>query len=124
MKYLIVIALSFAIIFVSCAIMISQNGDDLSKIQGSWVSEEDSNWKLIFSGDKVISTYGIEELRKCTFSISKKSCDTTYSSLELTYMKHLCEDDMWCFEIYGITDTVLSYRETSTGRLNVFKKIK
>ena len=123
MKYFNIFLFLILSVFVNCT-MISRDRDDLSKIQGSWVSEEDNNWKLAFSGNKVLDTYGMEESEECIFSISKESCDTTYSSLELTYMKYLCEDDMWCFEIYGITDTVLSYRETSTGRLNVFKKIK
>ena len=116
----------FSLVFVSVCCASAKNiysSDEASKLQGSWVSEEDSNWVLIFRGDKLIDTYGKEEAEECTFSILKESCDIDYTTLEAVFLKCLCKDEM-CFEITSLTDVTLSYRETSTGKLSMFRKIK
>ena len=107
-------------VFVSCAMTNQQDNNDMAKLQGSWVSQEDNNWKFTFEGDKFFDIYG-QESEECTFSISKKSCNEEYTTLEATFLKCSCEEVL-CLEITSLTDTTFSYRDTSTGKLHTFKK--
>lgn len=119
MKYVNII---LALFFISCATA-KKSSEDINKIQGRWVSVEDRNWKLVFVGNKFADVYGEDESEECNFSISKESCDKSYSTLEASFVELFCKETM-CLEITSLTDSTFSYRETSTGRLHKFKKIK
>lgn len=108
-------------VVVGCAITNQQGDNDKAKFQGSWVSQEDSNWNFTFKGNKFFDNYG-QESEECTFSISKKSCNEEYTAIEATFMKCSCEEDL-CFEVTSLTDTTFSYRDTSTRKLHTFRKI-
>ncbi len=122
MKYLSTLTL-ILFVFIRCASNSASESNDIDNVQGSWVNKEDSNSKLTFNGNRVILLYGAEELEECFFSINRESCDKSYSTIKATFMELLCEEKM-CFEVTALTESILSYRETSTGTLHVFEKVK
>ncbi len=113
--------------FLSCAMRLSSENvqdEDFEKIQGVWISTSDTNSVLIFEGKRVIKTYQKEVVFECAYQLMENSCDTSYldAYIKASFINLTCADDNLCFEITGLSDVLLAYRETSTGKLHSFKK--
>jgi|GEM_PF-1153527 len=98
-------------------------------IVGVWKHEEDENWQLKFlrNGTCMNIYIGIGT-DTCTYSISNTSpqCGisvpvTSYSSyLQLINIHDL--DDIQCYDINGITDSILSITPVENHNIFVFKR--
>ena len=110
------------IFLVGCSLINRQENDEMNKLQGSWVNEKDSNWKLKFHGNKFIDFYN-QESETCNFTINKKSCNKVYSALDAIYLNCYCKEQS-CLEVTGLSNTTFAFRETSTGKLHIFKKLE
>lgn len=106
--------------------------DERNLILGSWVSEEDSNWKMVFTKDNICNWYYEGELSSSyTYAISNTSpqCDQEVYISELTSYLSLTDVsdsiDQYCYEIYGFSEVTpgrkaVSLRWIRRGKPMVF----
>lgn len=93
------------------------------ELTGTWVNEVDSLAKMIFFKNKFWSVYDQDTLSQGTFKWMNYSCDTTFLEKKVKADFILLKDEYeTCYEISGITDSILAYRFTKSGKLHVFKK--
>lgn len=103
--------------------------DERANIVGSWVSEEDANYKLIFeSGGIGYVYYGNDLNETFTYSISNETPQCGISvyvneSEETSFLKleNTATGFNDCYEINGISD-VLSISHVGSGSLSIFNK--
>jgi len=93
-----------------------------SGLQGTWVNVEDKKWTLRFNGNQMIEQYE-DDVENCTYTVESKSCDEKYTKQNSSFVLMNCETIL-CVELLGLSDTTLSYMETSTGSKKMFRKIK
>ena len=98
-----------------------------SSIIGTWISEEDSKWKMVFTNDNKCFRYYNNNLREtdtCIISNTSPQCgetvpvDSQTSYLRLTNVQNI--NDVKCYEINGITDSILSIRPLENTNIFVF----
>lgn len=115
-------------LFFSTIVVNSQTLYKNSSIVGTWVSEDDSNWKLIFTADNKCYQYYSNSLTETdSFIISNTSpqcgvrvpIDNYTSYLQLINTQNA---ETICYEINGITDKNLSLRVIDNGGAIVFVK--
>ena len=121
MKFINKFFLIIFLVFLSCKSTNKISNQDFIKIQGNWINKDDNNWKLTFNGNKFTDTYGIETSEVCKFTISNESCNKEYTTEKATFLKCLFSNEI-CFEITSLTEKTLTYRETFTGKLHIFKR--
>lgn len=99
-----------------------------SKIIGTWISENDIEWKLIFTGDKKCTQFYSNQLiesdnylisntsPQCGIEVTIDSL-TSYLSIEnsITLEKS-------CYEIYGISDSIRSISPIGVGGVIIFNR--
>lgn len=99
-----------------------------STLLGTWISEEDNNWKLEFKNDTCLSTYigSSTDTYKYTISNTSPQCgevvdiDQYSNYLQLTNVSDTT--DKICYLINGVTDTALSLSPINRGGAFVFTK--
>lgn len=99
-----------------------------SSIIGTWLSEKDSNWKLVFTSSNCYQYYNNILIETNTYSISNTTpqCGkvvpiTNYTSyLKLTEVNNT--SNFTCYEINGITSQYLSLRQIDKGVILLFIK--
>ena len=101
---------------------------DSTKILGTWVSEEDSNWKLVFTSDgKCIQHYGDEVISNESFSISNTSpqCGfevTVNADSAFLQLTDMGDGSMICYYITGLHDEYLTLSVVGQGGVLAFSK--
>ena len=104
----------------------SQTPYQNSSIVSTWISEEDVNWKLIFTTSNKCYQYDKNTLIETdTFSISNTTpqCGITVPIDNYTkylQLKNVLSGDITCYEINGITSASLSLRVIDKGGSMVF----
>lgn len=99
-----------------------------SSIVGTWVSEKDRRWKLVFTADLKCKQYYENELNETdSYVISNTSpqCGETVPIEEHTsylQLTNLADGDKICYEINGISPAILSLRVVDRGGAMVFKR--
>lgn len=99
-----------------------------ASIIGTWVSESDANWKMVFTKKSCQWFYQNVEDEEFKYKISNTSpkcgqkvlVNSKTSYLEITNI--FDPKDQYCYEIYGLTDKILSIREINSGDIKVFKR--
>lgn len=112
----------------SCLSFAPRPRPDSELIIGTWISEQDKNWKLVFTKDKCTQYYSAQAPEVDRYSISNKSpqCGTKVlvepftSYLQLTDNEHLT----LCYELTGLNATNLAFRPVDTGGVMVFRRKK
>jgi hypothetical protein len=120
-------------------VIASFTSNDLNQdIIGTWVSEDDSNWKIEFTtngkcywyytGDSTeIYTYTITDFSN-SLSQTAEFCGKTVSARKKQsyYLKLVGgeSNDSLCYEIFGITETSLSINSLGKSKIIVFDKQK
>lgn len=96
-----------------------------SSIEGTWTNKEDSRSILIISSRLIYELYDSDTIRVTKFVRSETSCNSEYldKAIKGDFIS-LIDVDKSCLEITGLTDSVFAYRDTSTGRLNVWNRLK
>lgn len=101
---------------------------DSIKILGTWVSEEDNNWKMVFTSDgKTIQHYSDEVISTENYSISNTSpqcgfevsVDVNSAFLQLT---DLGDQSETCYYINVLSDEYLSLSVVGQGGVLTFIK--
>jgi hypothetical protein len=112
----------------SCLSFAPHPRPDSELILGTWVSEKDKNWKLVFTKDKCTQYYSGEAPEVDHYTLSNKSpqcgekvpvvnSTTEYHYLQLLELKN---NETTCYELNGLTAKVLSLRPIHTGGALVF----
>lgn len=97
-------------------------------IIGTWVSEEDTNWKIIFTNDKCTWMYQNNQTDEYNYILSNTSpqCGSivlvTGETKYLQFTNTINIEDKLCYEIYGLSPTTLTLREINSGGFKVFER--
>lgn len=98
-------------------------------IVGAWICEKDSRWKLVFTANNKCNQYNqgmLTETDSVIISNTSPQCgaqvsvDSTTSYLQLINIADT--SDHVCYEINGITNTILSLSPVWTGGVIIFDK--
>ena len=93
-------------------------------LEGTWKSEADSSYLINFNGEILMEIYK-EDTNYTKYNRMKESCSNKYlDDNNEPNLDFISLDDGRCFEIVGISDSILSCRYTKSGKLLVFYKIK
>jgi hypothetical protein len=111
-----------AILIVLGLIHKCSNTNNMS-IQGEWASVEDEHYIVKFTADKFYEIYN-KDTSFYNYSRSSKSCDENYLKKEDKSLDFIKVNDGRCFEITGLSDTILAYRYTISGKIQIFHKTK
>jgi hypothetical protein len=97
-------------------------------IVGTWVSEEDIKWKLVFTSENKLLQYYKNELVETDSVVitnSSPQCGETVVINEFTnflQLTDLSNGEKTCYEINGISKTSLSLRVIGRGGALVFTR--
>jgi len=112
---------AFATILVF--ILISQHPGQTKPIEGAWIDEADYLSSITFDKNVVYEMSGMDTIYSGKYFTGFHSCDSNYlKDNNNKYLKFLSFDDGRCFEITGLSDSVLAFLHTTSGRLHVFHK--
>tara|TARA_B100001059_G_C17283132_1_gene309189 strand:+ start:43 stop:465 length:423 start_codon:yes stop_codon:yes gene_type:complete len=130
---LVIVGILFAGILTLTAFTSNNPNED---IIGTWLSENDTNWKIEFkSNGKCYWYYTGDSTETYTYSISDFSnslgsttdfCGKTVSSgrTESYYLTLTDSDsDKLCYEIFGLTNDHLSLNYLGTSEIKIFNKL-
>lgn len=119
----------FAVIAITAIItsFTTLNNQDASII-GSWISEEDNNYVMVFNENNCTWLYSGQSTASFTFTLANTSpqCgEIVPVSNELNYLKLINtynSQDQYCYEIYGLTETKLTLRPLDKSGFLVFNR--
>lgn len=99
-----------------------------ASIVGTWISEEDSNWKMVFENNTCTWFYQNEITQTYNFSISNSSpqCgEDVYVNNNTEYLKITKTQntsDEICYEIYGLSEQYLTLRVVNKSGFLIFNR--
>jgi hypothetical protein len=112
-----------------CLSFVPPHSTDKRLILGTWVSEQDKKWKLVFTPTTCTQYYSgkTTSAERYAFSNTTPQCgekvpvEKYTSYLQLTDMQN---HEATCYEVNGLTATTLSLRPIHNGGAMVFVKSK
>ncbi len=112
---------TFSIIFVF--ILIIQRSEQIKSIDGTWIAEADHHSSITFDKNMVYEMSDTDTTYSGKYFRSFHSCDSSYlRDNNDKNFEFLSIDDGRCFEITGLTDSILAFRHTVSGRMHIFYK--
>jgi len=113
-----------------CSVLSSftNNPNQEATIIGSWISEADSNYKMVFNGNTCTWVYSGQPNVTYTFTLSNTSpqCgEIVPVTTELNYLKLVNPNnnqEQYCYEIYGLSETTLTLRPVDKSGFMVFNR--
>lgn len=91
-------------------------------LNGTWVSKDDKLYMIEFDEKMFYEIYDSEK-SSYTYTRNSKSCDENYlNQTNEVNLDFISLDDGRCFEITSLSDSILVYRHTSSGKLLAFYK--
>lgn len=116
------------LITLSCKAQINQEqaivNDFSTKIIGTWIEEEDQNYKLIFLSNGLCKEYVNQQLVSTyNYIVSGNSCGQ-YNESDVVFLKWVDNEDSenYCMEILNVTDDALSLMIIDRGKRLFFNK--
>jgi hypothetical protein len=123
-----------AVIFITAMLIssyINLSANELPKIQnssivGTWLSETDSKWKMVFTSTKCYQYYegALVETNSYLISNTSPQCGKVVPVDNYTSYLKLTDDqsstNVTCYEINGITSKNLSIRPVNNGKILTF----
>jgi hypothetical protein len=99
-----------------------------ASIVGTWISEEDTNWKMVFTTSRCKWFYENVQTEEFNYLLSNTTpqCGETVSItahtgyLQITNVTDTNDKD--CYEIYGLTDEILTLRPFGRGGFLIFHR--
>jgi hypothetical protein len=120
--------LPLMVVYFTLIFMKSEHHAD-ARIVGTWVSDTDSKWMLTFTSDSLCySSYDNEGVDTSSYTISNKTPQCGHSvpvtnDLNYLQLQNISDpNDLICYEIYGLTDSILSIRPIDNGKFFVFDR--
>lgn len=104
----------------------NQNQD--ASIIGTWISQEDNNYKLVFNGNTCTWIYSGQPNTTYSFSLSNTSpqCgEVVPVTSELNYLRLVNSsnsNETLCYEIYSLTETKLTLRPIEKSGFLIFNR--
>lgn len=123
LRYCVLISL-----FILIGERVVSQATDKNDIIGTWISEEDTNWKIVFTKDHTCDQYYTDSIiEKDTYVISNTSpqCGLEVEVAEHTSYLTLTDTatgDKICYEMNGISEKKLSLRVIGLGGAIVFTR--
>ena len=99
-----------------------------ASIVGTWISEEDINWKISFTTTTCKWYYQNVQTDQYVYTLSNitPQCDETVNITPQTEYLQLINstdsNDKMCYEVFGISDESLSIRMIGSAKLLVFDR--
>ena len=99
-----------------------------ASIVGTWISEEDTNWKMVFTTSRCKWFYENIQTEEFNYLLSNTTpqCGETVSITTHTEYLQITNsadpNDKTCYEVYGISMESLSIRMIGSGKLLVFDR--
>ena len=99
-----------------------------ASIVGTWISEEDTNWKMVFTTSKCKWFYENIQTEEFNYLLSNTTpqCGETVSITVHTEYLQITNsadpNDKTCYEVFGISMESLSIRMIGSGKLLVFDR--
>jgi len=123
-KIMIFLVLSFCSLFCN-----AQTNDEKKDIVGTWISEDDSNWKVVFTADNMYCQYYEGNvIEKGLYTISSTIPQTepnVPTGEDISYLKLVDSDwNTEFYEINGVGADTLSITWIENGNLIVFNRFK
>lgn len=121
--------LLIAFVIASSFINVAKATDyPFTAITYTWTSENDNNWKITFFSDKTCKQFYQNELIETdTFILTNSTpqcgkdvfIDQNTCYLQLT---NILTKEPICYEIYGLTSTILTLRMIDNGNILIFNR--
>lgn len=122
--------IKLSLIVIVCSILTSfteiVNQD--ASIIGTWISQEDNNYKLVFNGNTCTWIYSGQPNTTYSFSLSNTSpqCgEVVPVTSELNYLRLVNSsnsNETLCYEIYSLTETTLTLRPIEKSGFLIFNR--
>lgn len=99
-----------------------------SDIQGTWVSESDANWKMVFEESNCKWFYNGQLQDDYTYQVNNSSpqCEIDVlidsSTKYLSLINSADSTDKTCYEIYGLSENTLTLRVIDRGGFLIFHR--
>jgi len=97
-------------------------------IIGTWISEEDNNYKMTFNGTTCAWLYSGETTNTYNFALTNSSpqcgqeVPVTNQTKYLRLVNTINTTDQICYEIYGLSETKLTLRLVDQGGFLIFNR--
>jgi hypothetical protein len=108
------------------SLTIRQNQE--ASIIGSWISEEDHNYKMVFSGNTCAWIYSGQPTTTYSFTLSNSSpqcgevVPVTTASNYLKLVNVNNNSDTMCYEVYSLSETTLTLRPIDKSGFMIFNR--
>lgn len=122
------IKLSFIVIVCSILTSFTEIVNQDASIIGTWISQEDNNYKLVFNGNTCTWIYSGQPNTTYSFSLSNTSpqCgEVVPVTSELNYLRLVNSsnsNETLCYEIYSLTETTLTLRPIEKSGFLIFNR--
>lgn len=99
-----------------------------ASIIGTWISEQDNNYKMVFNGTTCTWLYSEQSSGIYTFALSNSTTQcgqevpVTNETKYLTLVNTNNATDRICYEIYGLTETTLTLRVIDQSGFLIFNR--
>ena len=111
-------------IIVIFALIFAQKCSNKSNlIQGEWIDKDDEKSIIKFEKEKFYMFYDSDTIQFKKYTVNTTSCDSNYySNMNAKKLNFISVEDGTCYEITSLSDSILAYRHTVSGKLHVFYK--
>ena len=122
------IGILITVVFCSVLTSFTTVFNQEASIIGSWISEEDSNYKMVFNGSTCTWLYNGQPTVTYHFTLSNTSpqCgETVPVTTEMNYLKLVNannSEEQYCYEIYSLSETTLTLRPVDKSGFLVFNR--
>jgi hypothetical protein len=117
-----------AVVIFSLLTSFTMRPNQKASIIGSWISEEDQNYKMVFSGNTCTWVYSGQPTTTYSFTLSNSSpqCgEVVPITSETNYLKLVNVNnntDIMCYEIYSLSATKLTLKPIDKSGFLVFNR--
>jgi ABC-type enterochelin transport system permease subunit len=122
------IGILITVVFCSVLTSFTTVFNQEASIIGSWISEEDSNYKMVFNGSTCTWLYTGQPSVTYHFTLSNTSpqCgERVPVTTEMNYLKLVNannSEEQYCYEIYSLSETTLTLRPVDKSGFLVFNR--
>lgn len=122
-----IISIVIVVIFSFLTSFTTKQNQDASII-GTWISQEDNNYKLVFNGNTCAWIYSGQPTTTYSFTLSNSSpqCgEVVPVTTESNYLKLVNvnnNSDTMCYEVYSLSETTLTLRPIEKSGFLIFNR--
>jgi hypothetical protein len=91
-------------------------------IFGKWINTTDTSSAILITEKQLYRFYHNDTISSEQYELRGYSCDSAYLNKNVKDVDFIELGDGTCYELLGVTDSTLSIRHTSSGRVLVYNK--